>query len=97
MGKEIERFLHRKQRDPATVTQACADDQPTGQWGSCEELTVVLGLAEEDGAGPRVVRRVEIHVQLCDKHTKRNTRRKGRAGDGLINLMTPDLGGWGGG
>lgn len=72
------------------MTQVFADDQPTGQWGSCEELTVVLGLAEEDGAGPRVVRRVEIHVQLCDKHT---TRRKGRAGDGLINLMTPDLGG----
>lgn len=51
-------------------------DRPVG---SCEELTVVLGLAKEDGAGPRVVRRVEIRIQLCHKHTEHNTRREAGA------------------
>lgn len=30
-----------------------------------EPLTVVLGFAEEYGAGPRMVRRIVLHIQLC--------------------------------
>lgn len=52
-----------------------ASDRPAG---SCEELTVVLGLAKEDGAGAWVVRWVEIRVQLCHKHTEHNRRREAR-------------------
>lgn len=40
-------------------------DRPVG---SCEELTVVLRLAKEDGAGAWMIRRVEIRIQLCHKH-----------------------------
>lgn len=36
-----------------------------------ELLTIVLGFAEEYGAGPRMVRRIVLHIQLCQntKHT----------------------------
>lgn len=36
-----------------------------------ELLTIILGFAEEYGAGPRMVRWIVLHIQLCQnaKHT----------------------------
>lgn len=40
-----------------------------------ETLTFILGLAEEYGAGPRMVRRVVLHVQLCHNTKHKQTQR----------------------